>query len=233
MHPEEIAGIAFCVSNHIEFYGLTTASDALLFCNRDPVLLTRMIRLFEYDVDGSIMDCGIPSYESNRKLIADCHELLRTAETPRQEELPGKRIHLLCGLPRGEKKAFAGKIPDSYTVSLHSLCGIKEESQLPELEDQPEIRQQAIRELQLESVHSVLLLSGYFLTRHSRRHMLSLLRDAFPSVPGKPGRHGLPLPASSFGALRDRVFRHFHTGYRIKEAVQRRAGPQKQMRWEV
>ena len=171
MQPEEIAGIAFCVSNHIEFYGLTTASDALLFCNRDPVLLTRMIRLFEYDVDGSIMDCGIPSYESNRKLIADCHELLRTAETPRQEELPGKRIHLLCGLPRDEKKAFAGKIPDSYTVSLDSLCGIEEESQLPELEDQPEIRQQAIRELQLESVHSVLLLSGYFLTRHSRRHI--------------------------------------------------------------
>lgn len=183
MQPEEIAGIAFCVSNHIEFYGLTTASDALLFCNRDPVLLTRMIRLFEYDVDGSIMDCGIPSYESNRKLIADCHELLRTAETPRQEELPGKRIHLLCGLPRDEKKAFAGKIPDSYTVSLNSLCGIEEESQLPELEDQPEIRQQAIRELQLESVHSVLLLSGYFLTRHSRRHMLSLLREAFPGVP--------------------------------------------------
>lgn len=183
MQPEEIAGIAFCVSNHIEFYGLTTASDALLFCNRDPVLLTRMIRLFEYDVDGSIMDCGIPSYESKRKPIADCHELLRTAETPRQEELPGKRIHLLCGLPRDEKKAFAGKIPDSYTVSLNSLCGIEEESQLPELEDQPEIRQQAIRELQLESVHSVLLLSGYFLTRHSRRHMLSLLREAFPGVP--------------------------------------------------
>ena len=29
----------------------------------------------------------------------------------------------------------------------------------------------------------VLLLSGYFLTRHSRRHMLSLLREAFPGVP--------------------------------------------------
>lgn len=118
MHPEEIAGIAFCVSNHIEFYGLTTASDALLFCNRDPVLLTRMIRLFEYDVDGSIMDCGIPSYESNRKLIADCHELLRTAETPRQEELPGKRIHLLCGLPRGEKRPS----PEKSRTRIPSAC---------------------------------------------------------------------------------------------------------------
>ena len=181
--PEEIAGIAFCVSNHIEFYGLTTAPDALIFCNRDPVLLARMIRLFEYDVDGSIMDCGIPSYGANRKLIADCHEMLRTVETPRQEELPEKRIHLLCGLPRDQKKAFAGKIPDSYTVSLDSLCGIGEDSQLPEMEDQPEIRKQAIRELQHGSGHSVLLLSGYFLTRHSRRNMLSLVRESFPDVP--------------------------------------------------
>ena len=39
---------------------------------------------------------------------------------------------------------------------------------------------------------------------------------------GKPGRHGLPLPASSFGALRDSVFRHFHTDYRIRDGPDRK-----------
>lgn len=42
---QEIANIVFCVSNHIEFYNLTTSDSAFIFCNYRMSLLTMMSRL--------------------------------------------------------------------------------------------------------------------------------------------------------------------------------------------
>ena len=172
--------IAFATSNHIAFYEVADARDALRFCNNDPLFLRTLSRLLYCDLQGSVLDPGQDSFQKNCALLQDVEKLLAQGLSETSASTPASdgrlRFHLLCGRLTSAKQDYIAGLGCPVLTVPQDCTGQRLEAALAsQLERLPQT-----------GPDQEYVVNGSFCTRKERSAAVSALLKALPGKDARP-----------------------------------------------